>query len=118
LREHPGVARIVPSRPGPIPALDRFRETLLGVLADAGFDPAVAVQVISALTSYALGFAATANNRSQADPAIEATRLRGVARDTYPNLSATAELYARHMSDDAFLLGLRSFIAGLDPRAP
>lgn len=68
---------------------------------------------MSALASYAEGFAATAQDRSEANPEIEAARLRGLARDDFPRLSASADLYARHMSEDAFLLALRSFIAGL-----
>jgi len=114
LREHPAVAQIVPSRRRPIPALDGFRETLLTILDDAGFEPEISVQAVSALTSYAAGFAATAQARSEARPDDEAARLRGLPRESFPRLSSSADLYARHISEDAFLVGLRSFIAGLD----
>ncbi|MHB8693012.1 MAG: TetR/AcrR family transcriptional regulator [Solirubrobacteraceae bacterium] len=113
LREHPGVGQIVASRRAPIPALDRFRETLLSIFDDAGFPAEVAVQAVSALASYAAGFAAVEHHRAAVSPEVEASRLRGLSRTEFPRLSAAADAYAGHISLDAFTLGLHSLIAGL-----
>lgn len=117
LVEHPGVGQIVASRRSPIPALDRFRETLLTILADAGFAPEVAVQAVSALASYAAGFAAVEQHRAAVAPANEAARLHALPGDAFPHLRAAADAYAGHVSKDAFTLGLRSLIAGLPDAA-
>ena len=117
LREHPGVAQIVASRRTPIPALDRFRETLLSIFDDAGFPIEVAVQAVSALASYAAGFANVERHRAQVSPADEAARLRALPHDAFPRLHDGAASYAGHISQDAFTLGLRSFIGGLPDAA-
>jgi TetR/AcrR family transcriptional regulator, tetracycline repressor protein len=117
LRQHPGVAQIVASRRAPIPALDRFRENLLTILHDAGFPVGVAVQAVSALASYAAGFAAVEEQRCGVDRAVESARLAALPRGAFPRLSESAEAYAGHISPDAFTLGLRSFIAGLQDAA-
>jgi AcrR family transcriptional regulator len=113
LVQHPGVAQILVSRQAPIPALDRFRETLLAILADAGFPSARAVGIVSALACYASGFAQFELHRTQVKPADEAARLRRLPRTDFPHLSETADAYAGHLSQDAFTFGLRSFIRGL-----
>lgn len=117
LRAHPGVAQIVASRRTPIPALDRFRETLLSIFDDAGFPLEVAVQAVSALASYAAGFANVERYRAQVSPGDEAARLRALPRDAFPRLHDGAASYAGHISQDAFTLGLRSFIGGLPDAA-
>jgi AcrR family transcriptional regulator len=117
LREHPGVGQIVASRRAPIPALDRFRETLLSIFDDAGFPADVAVQAVSALASYAAGFAAVERHRADVSAATEATRLRALDDHEFPRLRAAADAYAGHVSQDAFTLGLRSLIAGLPDAA-
>lgn len=114
LREHPGVAQVVASRGGPIPALDRFRETMLRILDDAGFAPDRAVRVLSALAAYTAGFAHVEQYRADTELEAEAQRLRRLPRDEFPRLSASADAYAGHVSQDAFTLGLRAFVAGLD----
>jgi AcrR family transcriptional regulator len=115
LREHPGVGQIVASRRAPIPALDRFRETLLSIFDDAGFSAEVAVKAVSALAAYAAGFAAVEHQREHVSPEIEAVRLSNL--NEYPRLAAAADAYAHHVSRDAFTLGLRSLIAGLPQAA-
>ena len=113
LREHPGVAEIVASRGAPIPALDRFREALLSILADAGLPPENAVSAVSALAAYASGFAQVELQRAQVDPEAEASRLRRLPQGDFPHLTGSADAYASHVSQDAFTLGLRSFVRGL-----
>ncbi|HEY1966476.1 MAG TPA: TetR/AcrR family transcriptional regulator C-terminal domain-containing protein [Pseudonocardia sp.] len=113
LRDHPGVAQIVGSHRGPIPALDHYREKMLGILLDAGIPAGRAGQVLSALAAYAAGFAHIEQSRAGNEPSDEVRRLRRLPRDEFPHLSDNAEAYANHVSQEAFTLGLRSFIAGL-----
>jgi AcrR family transcriptional regulator len=113
LRNHPGVAQIIAARRVPIPALDGWRETLLGILLDAGLRPEHAVKMVSALAAYTAGFAHVESYRTGAERESEALRLRRLPRDQFPLLSEHADCYAGHVSQDAFVAGLRAFIAGL-----
>jgi AcrR family transcriptional regulator len=113
LRDHPGVAEIIAARRHPIPALDRWRETQLGILLDAGLRPEHAVQTVSALAAYTAGFAHAQRYRTGAEPETEATRLRRLPREDFPLLAEHANLYAGHLSQDAFTFGLRTFVDGL-----
>jgi AcrR family transcriptional regulator len=115
LREHPGVAQILASRQEPIPALDRWRETLLAILLNSGFEPTHAVKIVSALAAYTAGFAHIEAYRSGTERDAEATRLRRLPRDEFPLLSEHANAYAGHVSQGAFITGLNAFINGLNP---
>jgi hypothetical protein len=72
-----------------------------------------AAQCCSTLAAYAAGFAAIEGYRSSVSAEDEAARLRGLSREEFPRLSASADAYAHHVSQDAFTLGLKAFIAGV-----
>jgi AcrR family transcriptional regulator len=116
LLDHPGVAQILAARRDPIPALDRWRETQLGILRDAGLPPGQAVQILSAISAYTAGFAHAEGYRAASNATEIATRLRRLPRDDFPLLSEHADAYAGHLSQDAIALGLRTFIDGLTAR--
>jgi hypothetical protein len=110
LRDHPGVAEIVLERPAP--ALDHFRETMLAILSDAGFELEDAIDLLILTSCYALGYAHTEMIRASTDPEQEALRLSQLPAEEFPHLSMAAARYARPLGDSAFEVGLRSLIAG------
>lgn len=124
LRRHPGIAEIVLERPAP--AMDHFRERMLSILSDAGFEPGDAIDLLILTSCYALGYAHSEMIRASTDQAEEAERLRRLPAQEFPHLAAFAERYARPLRDDTFEVGLRSLIDGFaarrlhnpDPGAP
>jgi AcrR family transcriptional regulator len=113
LRAHPGVAEHVSSGTGPIQGLDPFRERLLSILEDAGLPDDEAVQAVSALSSYVLGSARVQRRVHHTSVLAEADRLRDLHPGRFPHLARTADIYAEHISEAAFSLGLRALIRGL-----
>jgi AcrR family transcriptional regulator len=113
LREHPGAAALSLSRRGPLPALDHFRETILGILHEAGFPRREAVNALTALIFYVTGDTIIEHARTAAQAEKERARLSKLSPAEFPHLSAVAALYAGHVSQDAFEVGLRNLIAGL-----
>jgi AcrR family transcriptional regulator len=113
LSKHPGVTELIMRRPPPIALLDRFREAILQTLLEAGFSQTGAVDALTALVCYALGFAHAQRVRRDADRDEEASRLRALPPDRFPALAASAESYAGHVSGRAFELGLTALIDGL-----
>lgn len=114
LRSHPGVLELLLAKPAPSPQLDLIRETLLGVLSDAGFQRRFAWEAVGMLASYAIGFAASqASFGDVAAYSGHVERLRSLSPRDYPHLTALAEDYPMHMSDEAFENGLNYLIAGL-----
>jgi AcrR family transcriptional regulator len=112
LLEHPGVLNVIWSRPGLIPALDGFRESMLAILRDAGFSTQDAVDGLTALLCFALGYAQIERARREVIPEEQAARLRGLRRDQYPRLTEAADQYAHQITDHVFENGLKSIIDG------
>jgi AcrR family transcriptional regulator len=110
LREHPGVAEIVLSRP--TPALDRFREMMLDILETAGFTDQDAGDLLVLTSCFALGYAHSELFRDSTDYEAEAERLRRLPAGEFPHLTAAAATYSRPLRDDSFEIGLRSLIRG------
>jgi len=117
LLAHPGVTQIIGARGVPIPALDGFREQLLSILDEAGLEVPDAVECVALLMCYTFGFAAIEHDRRTMDPEVEASRLRGLSRTAYPQLVRAADVYAGHVTADAFSAGLGHVIAGIAARA-
>jgi hypothetical protein len=62
------------------------------------------------LTSYALGFGGT---QAGAAPIDLPERIRELPATDFPHLSAAADRYAAHLSDQAFEYGLELLLCGL-----
>jgi AcrR family transcriptional regulator len=110
LRKHPGVTEIVLSRPAP--ALDRFRETMLSILSEAGFEVQDAIDILVVTSCYALGFAHSELVRTSTDLKEVAQRLGRLPAADFPHLTAAADKASRPLRDDTFEIGLRSLIRG------
>jgi AcrR family transcriptional regulator len=110
LREHPGVAEIVLNRPAP--AMDTFRETMLAILDDAGFEQQDAIDLLILTSCYALGFAHSELVRADADESDEAGRLARLSPAEFPHLVAASVRYSQPLRDDTYRIGLRSLIRG------
>jgi AcrR family transcriptional regulator len=113
IREHPGVADLISLRPPPVQALDRYRERMLSLLYAGGFSPRAAVDALTALVCHAFGHAQAARGRTGVEPTAEARRLRRLPADEFPWLTQSADIYATHLSDDAFETGLQALLSGL-----
>ena len=85
----------------------------------AGFANAPAVDALSSLVAYALGYAVMqrAGNERRSPKALE-KRLRGLPTDEYPNLTAAAAEYAAHVSRRSFDKGLAHLLDGLTGSLP
>jgi AcrR family transcriptional regulator len=109
-RRHPQLAQLILGSTSATPRLFRSREGILGALSDAGFDETTALHALGALISYALGF----GGMQAADaPGDLPERIAELPADEFPHLTAVAERYDIHLSDEAFRYGLDRLLAGL-----
>ncbi len=113
LRAHPGASTLSLTRRGPIPAIDPFRDKILGILRDGGFTLQDAIHALTALIFYVTGDIIIENARTKLETEKERARLAALPAQQYPNLSAAADHYASHVSQQAFDIGLESLIRGL-----
>jgi AcrR family transcriptional regulator len=114
LQEHPGVVELLIARSRPGQAIDRVRETLLGILRRAGFGNRDAIKAMGAAVSCALGFALAERVRSgDGDPAEQFARLESLSADEFPYLAEAAGEYEQHVSDEAFEYALAHLVAGM-----
>lgn len=114
LRAHPGITEIILTRRAPTPAFDRHRETVLAILRGAGFSVEAAVDALTSLICYALGFSHVERIRVRVDRAEEAHRLQSLPGDQFPHLTEAAAVYPGHLSDRAFSTGLGAMLDGLE----
>lgn len=113
LQQHPGVTELIMRRPPPLASLDRFREAMLQALHDGGLSRELAVDALTALVCYVLGHAHAYRVRGATDRDAEVDRLHSVSRVQFPRLAESADIYANHVSDRAFELGLRGLVGSL-----
>jgi AcrR family transcriptional regulator len=119
LRRHPAVVELILANVVPPEIFDDVRETLLAILAKAGFSLPDAVYGMGSLVTYALGYAVAegARNHPRRNLANETNRLQQLSSDRYPHLKAAAEVYPDNISDESFERGLTNLLNGLRPWA-
>lgn len=110
---HPRIAEALRTIRNPNPGLYRVRERILQTLESAGFDPVSAMQAMGIVTTYAQGFASV--QVATAPPHLLPDRIHQLPADEFPQLHRSAEIYASHISDEAFRRGLDLIIDGLHP---
>lgn len=111
----PATFKLVAMQPLPGHSLGPV-ERLLEILVGAGFDPGSALAVYRATVSYARGYALGESTGFTVDAAGPGglERLLALRADEFPILAGrTAELIELD-ADQAFELGLRALLAGLD----
>jgi AcrR family transcriptional regulator len=109
-RRHPNLVALILSQTSASPGLFQLRERMLGTLLAAGFTEATALRALGVLTSYALGFGSM---QAGAAPLENPERIRELPATDFPHLSAAADRYATHLSDQAFEYGLELLLSGL-----
>lgn len=109
-RRHPNLVTLVLAQRSAAPGMFGMRERILAALLDAGFTENTALHGLGALCNYALGFAGA---QAAAAPIDLPDRIRELPVETFPRLSALAENYSAHLSNDAFEFGLDLLVAGL-----
>ncbi|WP_344601970.1 TetR/AcrR family transcriptional regulator C-terminal domain-containing protein [Sporichthya brevicatena] len=114
LRAHPGITEIILTRRVPTPAFDRHREIVLAVLREAGFSVESAVDALTSLICYTLGFSHVERIRGGVDREEEARRLKSLPTEEFPHLIEAATSYPGHLSDRAFSTGLGAMLDGLE----
>jgi AcrR family transcriptional regulator len=112
---HPRLADAMRNFPTANPGLFRLRERILQTLHSAGFEPRDALRAMGIVTSYAQGFASVQAATPQ--PHLLPDRIRQLPAEAFPRLHQSADIYATHISDDTFRLGLDLLIDGLQPGA-
>jgi AcrR family transcriptional regulator len=110
---HPKLVALVLALGSATPGLFRMRERMLEALIDGGFSPSAALRALGVLCNYALGFAGA---QAGAAPIELPERIRELPAAEFPRLSALADRYADHLSDEAFEFGLDLLIDGLKSR--
>jgi AcrR family transcriptional regulator len=113
LQKHPGVTELIMRRPPPLASLDRFREAMLQALHDGGLVREDAVDALTALVCYVLGYAHAYRVRGATDRSAEVNRLHSVSRVQFPRLAESADIYAGHVSERAFEMGLQALVDSL-----
>ena len=115
LRTHPGVTEIILTRALPTPAFDRYRESILAILRGAGFPVETAVDALTSLTCYAIGYAHVERvRRDENHDRSEARRLTSLSPQQYPHLVEAAAVYPGHLRARAFDTGLAQMLDGLE----
>jgi TetR/AcrR family transcriptional regulator, tetracycline repressor protein len=119
LRAHPNALPIVATRPDVTPAALRILDTALGILLEAGLDPASALKAVHAASCFVVGHAldesglGVGEEISIAETAAAQQQL--LESGDYPNL-ATAALAGEEIgADDTFETGLAALLSGLAP---
>ncbi len=110
---HTNITIVMRGEVGPNHALFTVREGMLRALRDAGFEADSAIGILGILRNYAEGFA-VARAGGRALP----SRIHQLPAPEFPLLHKSADLYATHVSDDAFEYGLELLIRGLRTDAP
>jgi AcrR family transcriptional regulator len=111
---HPHLVTLVLEQRSAMPGLFRMRERMLDALLSVGLDPSSALRALGVLVNYALGFASA---QAGAAPIDLPERIRELPADEFPRLSASASVYAAHLSDEAFESGLEWLMLGLTASA-
>lgn len=113
LLDRPLLAEVLIEQPVDGVTAMRLSNTIVGRLRRAGFDDRTAVEILTNLGSFMIGFTLTQRGRSRAavkDPEERVTRLRGQQADQFPDLAAVAAQWVRWPSEDNFESGLRRLI--------
>jgi AcrR family transcriptional regulator len=113
LREHAGVLEVLLNGPVPGAALDPLREDLLSMLGDMGVSGAPAMDALSILYSYAVGFAVTERSLDRQSNSDGQRRVENLSAQRFPHLSAAAQDYASRLSPRAFETGLHNLITAI-----
>lgn len=109
-RRHPNLVTLVLAQRSAAPGMFVMRERMLTALLDAGFNEKTALHALGVLCNYALGFAGA---QAVAAPIDLPDRIRELPVEQFPRLSAFAENYSAHLSDEAFEFGLELLMTGL-----
>lgn len=95
----------------------RLSDTIVGRLRRAGFDDRTAVEILTNLGSFMIGFTLNQRGRIGAaakDPQQRAARLREQRAEQYPDLAAVADEWVRWSVEENFESGLRRLIDSYD----
>ena len=106
---HPSVAQAIASTYLAGPAVFASMDSLFAALARAGIYDESAVDAVTGLMSYTLGFVFFSTARSRHDPgaaAARASNLRGVDPDAFPHLHRVREQLVGDAFDRQFSTGL------------
>jgi AcrR family transcriptional regulator len=117
LLERPLLAEVLIHQPVDGVTALRLSNTILGRLRRAGFDSRTAVEILTNLGSFTLGFAMHQSGRAGArakDPAERAARLREQTAHLYPELAVVADEWVRWSVEENFESGLRRLIDSYD----
>jgi AcrR family transcriptional regulator len=121
LRERPLLAEVLVRQPVDGVTALRLSNTILGLLRRAGFDGRTAIEILTNLGSFTIGFTLHQSGRVGAgtkNPDHRAVRLREQTADLYPELAAVANDWVRWSVDENFESGLRRLIDSYDPHEP
>jgi AcrR family transcriptional regulator len=122
LVDHPGVARLVATRAPRSPAWFRWIDQALGLIRAGGLEGVQAVNALTALLLYTMGFVLwelpPSPTTSLADwERLRLARLLGLLSDELPNVAELAPHLVHRATPEQFAWGLERLIAAL-PRDP
>lgn len=116
---HPRVAQVAFCRVTRQPNEMAFVETVLGILLGAGFSTDEAVHRYRALADTMLSFAGQDASAEILPPQVLAgddlawqSGYRHLTADTYPHITQTQQLLAKHMTTSSFATALEFLLAG------
>lgn len=115
LRAHPNALPVVATRPDVSPAALAVLDATLGVLLQAGFEPAAALEALHAASVFVVGHALDESGAGDNAEAAAAQRVM-LESGAYPNLAAVASAGGSVTPDDTFEAGLAALIAGFERR--
>jgi TetR/AcrR family transcriptional regulator, tetracycline repressor protein len=114
LLEQPMFAEVLIRQPVDGLTALRLSNTIIGRLRQAGFEGRVAVEILTNLASFVIGFTLHQIGRVGADPEERATRLREADAGQYPHLAALADDWVRWSVEANFESGLGRLLDSYD----
>lgn len=112
---HPEVIPLTPAYRHRSPALLRWSETMLGVLADAGFEGDARIIALRGVTAYIIGAIQLEHLGPLSGPGTDA--IAALSHEEFPHMAAAGSRAREISSHEEFRRGLDLLLNGLDSRA-
>jgi AcrR family transcriptional regulator len=115
LRTHPHVLPLFATRPAVTPASLVYVEAVLGILHNAGFRPAFALNILQVLIAFVVGHTIATCSPTESEEGSQPAYDR-LSEKTFPRVREAARLLATHDVEKEFDFGLNALLSAFERR--